>query len=260
MKMHLGTHNVKEFWTTVWKTRNTGWRLGERSAPFTRILFAFLKGAGILSEEELKKDPYDAVLCFLAGKTVFAPLCGDSAIISYMVGCRVKRIVGVDLSEQALSLQCQVNFPNVSFKTTRLDPVEGTTGDFVVHEASVGDSRVTFFQGDLLQLPCFKAYSELKVEFMYDRASMMAIPPDIRGAYVQAVTRVFRANTTVAYERMVRVLPEERHWGPPFMVDMDEVLQMYRESTGREYRATRVLADEMEGTLCPEWYAIVPHN
>ncbi|RNF06091.1 thiopurine S-methyltransferase [Trypanosoma conorhini] len=264
--MKLGSHNVKEFWANAWATHNTGWKTWEQLASFTRILTAFLHGAGFLSAEEQaeaerqKEGAYGAVSRFLAGKTAFVPLCGDSAALAYMVGCRVKHVVAVDLSEEALTTQRQVKFPDLQFQTTRLEPAEGATEGIEVHEATMDGSRITLFQGDLMQLPRFKAYCELEVDFLFDCASMMAIPAGLRGAYVKAVTSVLRPSSVVAYQQAVRRLPEERDWGPPFMVDMDEVLQLYRQYTGREYKATPVLNLDVEGKLYPQWYAILPQN
>ncbi|KAH9601739.1 TPMT family [Trypanosoma melophagium] len=268
--MCLGSHNVSEFWSNAWMTNNTGWKMGERCAPFTRNLYAFLQGAGLVAAEKPRENEsnedtskkHEAVRCFLAKKTVLVPLCGDSAVLSYMVDCGVRHVVGADLNDQALTLQREreKNFKHLSFESKILDIVAGVADTVVMHEATFGESRVTLFHGDIIKLPYFDAYNTLKVDFMYDRAAMMAIPPELRKAYVQAVTKVLTPTAGVAYERMVSVLPEERNWGPPFMVDMENVLQMYKEATGREYASVLVLADDVDSTSQPEWYATRPRG
>ncbi|KEG13718.1 thiopurine S-methyltransferase [Trypanosoma grayi] len=263
--MHLTSKNVAEFWNEVWSMNNTGWKFGERGAPFTRILYAYLQGAGVVATDDGSKADaneevkYDAVRRFLTEKTVLVPLCGDSEVLPYMVGCGAAHVIGADLSEQALHTQRVVNFANFHFHSKRLERVDGATREVTVHEATDGGRRVTLFHGDITELPLFTAYTTLKVDFMYDRAAMMAVPPDLRPAYVRAVTKVLGANAGVAYERVVRLLPEEQNFGPPFMVDMEEVRRLYREATGRDYAAVLVLTFMVEGPRHPEWYALLPH-
>ncbi|ORC92291.1 thiopurine S-methyltransferase [Trypanosoma theileri] len=264
--MRLGTHNVAEFWTEAWMTNNTGWKMGERCGPFTRNLYGYLQAAGLVAAEKQGENEsveeaskrHEAVRSFLAKKTVMVPLCGDSAVLSYMVDCGVRHVIGADLNDHALNLQREKNFKNACFRTRTLDRVAGVAEKVVVHEATDGESRITLFHGDIIKLPCFDDYKNLKVDFMYDRAAMMAIPPDLHKAYVQAVTKVLTPTAGVAYERMLRLIPEERTWGPPFMVDMEEVLQMYKEATGREYASVLILEDSLDDTRRPEWYAILP--
>ncbi|RNF07642.1 thiopurine S-methyltransferase [Trypanosoma rangeli] len=264
--MHLASHNVKEFWNTAWATQKTGWKEWERLASFTHVLSAFLRCAGLLPAEEQteegsqKGDLHEAVIRFLEGKTVFVPLCGDSTILPYIVSCRARHVIGVDLSDEALTRQRQVNFPDLIFKTTKLDSAKGSTGKVEMHEVTTGDCRITLFYGDLMELPLFKEYSETAVDFVFDRAAMMAIPPDLRSVYVKTVTSVLRPSAGVAYERMVRKIPQQRDWGPPFMVAMDEVLQMFRQYTGRDYKATLTMTHELEDNFRSEWYAILPQR
>jgi len=135
---------------------------------------------------------------------VFVPLCGKSVDMAWLAG-RGHRVLGVELSELAV---------RQFFDERGLAP-EVHDGDYGQH-----------FSAGPYELVCGDAFA-LDAEALagcaaiYDRAALIALPPDLRKRYAASVWRRLPAGcegllVTLEY-------PQSEKAGPPFSVDEAEV-------------------------------------
>src|SRR5690554_2197222 len=134
---------------------------------------------------------------------VFVPLCGKSVDMAWLAG-RGHRVLGVELSELAV---------RQFFQERGLEP-------------GVSDSRYgKHFQAGPYELICGDAFA-LDAQALagcaavYDRAALIALPPDLRKRYAATVWRALPPGcdgllVTLEY-------PQAEKDGPPFSVDEAE--------------------------------------
>lgn len=144
-----------------------------------------------------------------AGSLVFVPLCGKTSDMLWLLGEGYK-VLGVELSPLAVKSFFMEN--NLSFSQKR-------EGDFI-----------RFQSGDDLTVLCGNYFmltpEHLKdIKGIYDRASLIALPPDMRQSYADHMKKVFPKGLsnlliTIEYD-------QQKMSGPPFCVDEDEVKKLY---------------------------------
>jgi len=138
----------------------------------------------------------------------FVPLCGKSLDMLWLRS-RGLRVMGVELSELAVA-----SF----FAGNGLKPETREEGSFKIYKTE----GVEIFCGDFFRLG--KAHLS-SVGFVYDRASLVALPPDMRKRYADNMAEklpknVVMALLTLEYERGAME-------GPPFSVSEKEVVSLY---------------------------------
>ena len=139
---------------------------------------------------------------------VLVPLCGKSLDLAWLAG-RGHQVLGVELSQKAIDdffSEHQVT-PQVSekglFKVYRADSIELWCGDFFALTADdVADCAA-----------------------LYDRAALIALPPQMRQRYVAHLQAILPQAcqgllVTLVYD-------QQRMDGPPFSVDDAEVVQHF---------------------------------
>ena len=139
-----------------------------------------------------------------AGSRVYVPLCGKSLDMAWLAG-RGLRIIGSELSPIAIR-----DF----FIDQGLEPARTTGGLFVRHAAGPYE----ILEGDALTLAPEILGS---VDAVYDRAALVALPPEMRPLYTESMARLIApgvAMLLVAFE-----YPQEMKGGPPFSVDAAEI-------------------------------------
>jgi thiopurine S-methyltransferase len=132
-----------------------------------------------------------------ADAPVYVPLCGKSLDMAWLAG-RGHRIVGSELSAIAIR-----DF----FLERGLAPTRTTVADFVRHAAGPYE----LLEGDALAA--------------YDRAALVALPPEMREAQAESLARLLPPGAPtllVAFE-----YPQEMKGGPPFSVDADEIHRLF---------------------------------
>jgi thiopurine S-methyltransferase len=170
-----------------------------------------------------------------AGSSVFVPLCGASVDMVWLAE-QGHRVVGVDVSPLAAER---------FFALVELTPSVLTVGSFTVSAAGAYE----FWCGDLFELP---AEALSGVAATYDRASLVALPPDVRRRYAAHVTSLLHAATafllTFVYD------PAEMD-GPPFSVGPDEVRSLYGDAFEIELIADADLLEREPGFAArgPSW-------
>ncbi len=140
------------------------------------------------------------------GCDVLVPLCGKSLDMHWLAE-RGHAVVGLELVEQGV----KAFFDEAGLspeRTERADHVQYSSGPF------------TLLQGDALGL----APGTVQVDAWYDRAAMIALPDDMRTAYVEQLRQQTKPGAvglliTFAY-------PQEEMDGPPFAL-LDEDVHRY---------------------------------
>lgn len=140
-----------------------------------------------------------------AAQGVFVPLCGKSLDMQWLhrQGLPVK---GVELSELAVK---------AFFQSMGLIP-----------EVHRGDPDC--WSGGGIEILCgdFFAMTQLTgCDAIYDRAALIAMPPDLRPAYAQKIRQLFPHGTPMLL--ITLEYPQAEMNGPPFSVSEDEVRQLY---------------------------------
>ena len=148
-------------------------------------------------------------LAFARDSTVFVPLCGKSQDMLWLNG-QGHQVLGVELS--AIAVQA-------FFKDNGYIPRQINDGKFDRYEVN----GICILHGDFFDL----SKDELtKVSVVYDRASLIALPPDMRTSYARHLAVILPPATRIL---LVAVdYPQQEMLGPPFSVTMDEVETLYR--------------------------------
>lgn len=142
------------------------------------------------------------------GAQVLVPLCGKSLDLAWLAGQGV-RVLGVELAEKAVQ---------AFFHEQQLQPQVHAEGAFTRYQA--GD--VQLWCGDFFALT---AQDVAGCTALYDRAALIALPPEMRRRYVQHLTAILPkgcAGLLVTLDYDQDVLP-----GPPFAVPDDEVQALW---------------------------------
>lgn len=142
------------------------------------------------------------------GETVFVPLCGKTLDMAWL-RAQGFRIIGIELSEIAIR-----DF----FREQGLSATRGEQDGMPFHEAE----GIRLYCGDFFQL---RARHLDACRRVYDRASLIALPPDMRRRYAGHMLSLLPA----AWSILLITLTHEPDTGqgPPFSVKPEEVRQLY---------------------------------
>jgi thiopurine S-methyltransferase len=134
--------------------------------------------------------------------SVLVPLCGKSLDLRWLAE-RGHTVVGVELAERAVA-----DF--FAEQGLRHERRYGPVPAWVASELPI-----TIYQGD------YFAVDGLQCDALYDRAALIALPPDVRRRYAAHTDRLLRPG---AFRLVVTLEYEQRLvGGPPFAVAADEV-------------------------------------
>ncbi|MBS0253046.1 MAG: thiopurine S-methyltransferase [Proteobacteria bacterium] len=142
------------------------------------------------------------------GCTVFVPLSGKTRDMIWLAE-QGHKVIGAELSELAVR-----DF----FKESALTPMVSPSGPFHVFEA--GPYKI--YQGDFFALPVDALQG---VAACYDRAAMIALPPDMRPRYAEKLANALPPQASIFVISLE--YPEGEIKGPPFAVTQDEVRALY---------------------------------
>ncbi|WP_097458773.1 thiopurine S-methyltransferase [Mangrovitalea sediminis] len=156
-------------------------------------------------------------LAVTGDEAVLVPLCGKSHDMWWLHD-RGHPVLGVELSQIA----CKDFFEEGQCTATvRPDP------------------RFTIFAHDDLQLWCGDFFNLTEedlssIKLVYDRAALIAFPPEMRRRYVDHLTRILKPGARILL--ITIEYPQDAMQGPPFSVRGDEIEQLY----GRDYHIERL--------------------
>ncbi|GGI78389.1 thiopurine S-methyltransferase [Legionella impletisoli] len=143
------------------------------------------------------------------GDRVFVPLCGKSIDMIWLAGQGYK-VIGVELSEQA----CKAFFNDnkIRFKVSERN-------DFVVYMSD----EITLFAGDFFN---FNKNLLGKVEAVYDRAALIALPRELRKLYSEQLDKLLAPDTEILL--ITTSYDQKEMQGPPFSVNEIEVNELFK--------------------------------
>jgi thiopurine S-methyltransferase len=182
----------QEFWQERWRQGETGWHLPGVNALLERYW------------SRLAVEPPAAV---------FVPLCGKSRDLDWLAA-RGHSVIGCELSRLAVESW---------FADNALHPEVTEVGPFLRYRAGA----VEIWCGDYFRL---EADQLADAEAVYDRAALVALPPDLRERYTAHLRQLFPRPVPmflIAFD-----YPQHEMEGPPFAVSADEVTEHF-DSTHR---------------------------
>ncbi len=189
----------KEFWLERWERSEIGFHQGEIN-PYLLRFWSELKIA--------------------SGGEVFVPLCGKSLDLLWLRQ-QGHQVLGVELSPIAVR-----DF----FVENGMALAHSRSGQFDCCEAD----GIRILCGDFFDL---RKEDMAKVGAVYDRASLIALPPEMRARYARHLVDILPSATQIL---LVTVdYPQAEMLGPPFAVSVSEVEALYG-----KYAEIRLLAQE----------------
>jgi len=189
----------KDFWLERWQRAEIGFHQDEIN-PYLRRFWSALKVA--------------------QGDEVFVPLCGKSRDMLWLrqhgyhvLGVELSPIAVCDFFHEQGQLPRRVSSP--SFENFIADGICLACGDFFALRRE-----------DMAQ-----------VAAVYDRASLVALPPEMREHYAQHLARILPRGSQILL--VTFDYPQHEMQGPPFAVSVSEVERLYH-----PYAEIRLLAQE----------------
>ena len=149
------------------------------------------------------------VLRLDTGSKVFVPLCGKSADMQW-IRKQGHPVIGVELS----SIAVQAFYAENGYVAAL-----GRRDKFGFYDAN----EICILCGDFFDL---KQDDVAGVSAVYDRASMVALPPDMRERYVAHLVSILPPGTKILL--IAFDYPQQEMPGPPFAVSSAEVETLYR--------------------------------
>jgi thiopurine S-methyltransferase len=178
----------KEYWLERWNRNETGFHQAEIN-PYLREFWP-----------RLQLRPASMVL---------VPLCGKSRDMLWLRQ-QGHALLGVELSVIAAQ---------AFFTENGLIPHGNACDRFTRLEAS----GAQILCGDFFDL---NREDTAAVSAVYDRAALVALPPDMRRRYVNHLLRILPPDTQILLVTLD--YPPHEMAGPPFAVSLDEVAALYR--------------------------------
>lgn len=169
----------------------------------------------------------------LSPTRVFVPLCGKSLDLVWLHE-QGHDVVGVELSE----LACRA-----FFEERGLNPAITRESGFQVFRAE----RYTLFQGDFFALTPHLLGA---IGAVYDRASLIALPPEMRKNYAQKLRSLIqRASREIQPQILLITIERIPHdeMGPPHSVQPAEVETLYQDSFDIEKISHELLSQKSPG-------------
>ncbi|MDH5553545.1 MAG: thiopurine S-methyltransferase [Nitrosomonas sp.] len=144
------------------------------------------------------------------GSKVFVPLCGKSRDMLWL-NEQGHGVLGIELSKLAVQ---------AFFHENEYTPQHETNDKFEIFSIN----NLSILCGNFLEL----GKNDLAtVSAVYDRASLVALPPEMRERYVKHLMSILPPNTQILL--ITFDYPQSEMAGPPFAVSPDEVKRHYQQ-------------------------------
>ena len=179
----------REFWHTRWEEGRIGFHQDEINPYLQR---------------------YWPAMGVPAGTTVFVPLCGKSKDMIWLRD-QGHSVIGVEIIPRAVE-----DF----FDENGLSATCRTHDAFTVWQ----DQDFKIFQGDFFDIT---ANDVAGIGVVYDRASLIALPPPLRRRYAEHLRTILPSRLKVLLVTMD--YPQHEMDGPPFAVAEQEVTALYQD-------------------------------
>ncbi len=182
----------KKYWLDRWERKDIGFHQNEINSHLHEYW------------QELQLAP---------GSKVFVPLCGKSRDMLWL-DQQGHTVLGVELSAVAAQ---------AFFTENGLIPQYRVHDPFTHLEAN----DIHILCGDFFDL-CKNDVAE--VTAVYDRAALIALPPEMRKRYIHHLLHILPPATQILL--ITLDYPQYEMSGPPFPVSMDEVTSLYQSHAG----------------------------
>jgi len=206
-----------KFWHERWKDNNVGFHLNEVNPHLIEQL-----------------ETVKSALSKQASTQCFIPLCGKSNDINFLAK-QFDQVIGVELSE--LAVEQFFNENNLEFEVKEVKVKEvNIVKQMQLYQAG----NIKIYQGD------FFALTELDlghVDFIYDRAALVALPQSLRVKYVESMKRFMQNSTTLLFLIAMSYHQNEMD-GPPFSVPEDEIKELF----GSQYNIVKLTEKDLLAT------------
>jgi len=198
-----------EFWLERWNRDETGFHQ-QHINPYLGYYYGEV-GPPLERRSELK---------------VFVPLCGKSQDLSWLTDNGYES-VGVECSE--LAVEHFFSEQQMEFSKSRMD-----------RHVSYKSENLQILLGDFFAL---LAEDIGGITDIYDRASLIALPKELRRQYVNKITQLQVPGTRTLL--ITLTYPKTEMDGPPFSVSEEEVSALYGDNYNIEKLATKnIIEDE----------------
>ena len=181
----------KDFWIERWQQQ----QIGFHQADINQYLIRY----------------WHKVRQQFSNSQVFVPLCGKSCDMLWLKE-QGHEVLGIEFSELAV---------NDFFTENRLSPRKLLHDRF--QHFAIDD--LSLMCGDFFQL---RADDLAKSHLVFDRASLVALPADMRSRYAAHLTEILP--TPVRILLVTMEYPQHEMDGPPFSVPEDEVYALFQEN------------------------------
>jgi len=183
----------------------------------------WIEGRTRFHREKPNDDLVEYLPRFKKHQNVFVPLCGKSLDMLYLRNQGFS-VVGVELSDLALE---QFQSEN-GLKMSTIPH-----GDFMIYEMP----SLQIYQGDLFDLTPLELEG---VSFCYDRASLVALPKELRERYVRYLLGLqdLKEILLISFE-----YDQSLAAGPPFSVDQEEIISSFKSEFEIELLDKRLVED-----------------
>jgi len=215
------TSNTLSRWSKRWKDSMLGWHKSD--------LHHFLKkyGTTIIPNFESTET------CTEDGVRVFFPLCGKTVDMGVLAEEEsISEVVGIDGVTKAL-LEFSDENPDLQIKKAEnVGPVETFVG-----------KKITLLRGDFFDIDAVATGG--KFDSIFDRASLVAISPDLREKYVDVIGKLIKPGgkiLLVTFDRRVGT-DEAKAAGPPYSVNEDTVRKLYE---GQDWVERVTMLEELD--------------
>lgn len=185
-----------EFWHNRWQQNQIGFHRGETNPQLERFW------------SDLAISPPGCV---------FVPLCGKSLDMLWLAA-QGWDVLGVELSSIAVA---------AFFAENRLNVTRTQVGEFELWQAG----QIEIYCGDLFAL---RPHHVTQVRAIYDRAALIALPPEKRAQYAEHLRALFSETPPCLLVSLE--YPQHEMSGPPFCVGEQEIRRLFEPA----YRVTRV--------------------
>ena len=176
-------------WLERWRKGTTGWHRSDINPQL-------IENINQLSEARTQ--------------TIFVPLCGASLDMRYLID-QGFHVVGVELS--SLAIDRFFNENQIEYKVSKV-------GDFDLYQGK----NIDIYCGDFFKLK--RDYLD-EVSYIYDRAALIALNPDLQKKYVGHLKEILPNGSKILLLTMF--YPENEMEGPPFSVGDDNVEDLFAE-------------------------------
>jgi thiopurine S-methyltransferase len=161
-------------------------------------------------------------------KEVFVPLCGKSLDMLWLRD-QGFLVHGVELS--AIAAQS-------FFQESGLIPEQNSNNKFECYNAS----GIRILCGDFFDL---EKADLANVQKVYDRASLVALPPELRERYVRHLVSILQPGSQILL--LTFDYPQSEMSGPPFAVSLEEVKDLYNKQAEIAVLAQHDVLAQMPG-------------